>query len=421
MKGVALILLCLAAQGLSFGQSYTTDQDTFYVQTPEYSVSLGLDSLHFPCAITTPDVGSNFPVLILVHGTAALDMDANSTKDFLDSIGAPFRKAETRMFYEIADSLSRNGILVLRYDKRSFTVNCIETPACWFVDTISPYDYITDIHGAIDFAKRIPNVDTCNIFLAGHSQGGSFVSQVAYDRIDVRGVLNMAGTAIPVDSVAVHQEEFINNDPNGAAILRQQFDSLRMGLWPLGDTLYNHHFSPQFWLDWISHTDSALIVQQTSDKPTALMYGTADKFAPASIHYQIWQDSVTRPDVTFQLFNDIDHGFGSEFDSIMSPQVLGFMADWIHNTSMPSCGPNSILENNRQGSLSVYPNPSNNRVTVRLSYTGRSPFLLLDVDGKTLMQGVVNGQRNTELDMTQLKPGLYFLHVGASAVKVIKN
>ena len=108
-------------------------------------------------------------------------MNTNSTKDYLDSVGAVYRKAETAMFYEIADSLSRNGIMVLRYDKRSYTVNCIENPACWYVDTISPYDYIKDIHNAVDFVKGIPAVDTCNIFLAGHSQGGSFVRKKGWE------------------------------------------------------------------------------------------------------------------------------------------------------------------------------------------------------------------------------------------------
>ena len=107
---------------LNFGisQNYTTSLDTFYVNTPEYANSLGIDSLHFPCAITKPDVGTTFPVLILVHGTAALDMNSSSSKDYLDSVGAAYRKAETHMFYEIADYLSSNNIMVLRYDKRSF-------------------------------------------------------------------------------------------------------------------------------------------------------------------------------------------------------------------------------------------------------------------------------------------------------------
>jgi len=333
MKSIITKFILIIIPFFSYGQSYSSIIDTFYVNTPEYALTLGVDSLHFPSAITTPDTQALFPILILVHGTAALDKDANSTKDYLDSIGANYRKAQTRMFYDIADALSQNGIMVLRYDKRSHTVNCIEKPPCWFVDTVTIYDYIKDIHHAIDFAKTLPNVDSCNIFLAGHSQGGSFVSQVGYERFDVRGILNMAGTSQPVDSVAIYQYESIDNDPVGANIIRRQFDSLRSGLWPMSTTLYNSHFSPRFWIDWINHSDSAVFVQQYSNKPKALMYGTADRFVPSNIHYQIWQDSISRPNVTFQLFNDLDHGFGTEYDSTMSQQVLDFMIDWIHTTS----------------------------------------------------------------------------------------
>ncbi len=244
-----LILNAILIQINSFAQSYTTTIDTFYVQTPEYANTIGVESLHFPFAITKPTIGSKFPILILVHGTSALDFDANSTKDFLDSIGGRYRKAETKMFYEIADSLSRNGIMVFRYDKRSYTLKCIEKPSCWYVDTISPYDYIKDINEAIDFVKTLPNVDTCNIFLAGHSQGGSFVSHVGYERNDIRGILNMAGTAQPIDSVVIYQSEHINNDLTGATILREQFKSLRNGQWPMTDTLYQFHFLLNF--GWI--------------------------------------------------------------------------------------------------------------------------------------------------------------------------
>lgn len=419
MKPVIYILLFVFAYCACFGQSYTTTTDTFYVQTPEYSASIGLDSLHFPCSISTPDVGSDFPVLILVHGTAALDMNSSSTKDYLDSLGADYRKAETYMFYEIADALSRNGIVVLRYDKRSFTLNCIENPACWYVDTLSPYDYIKDIHHAINFAKRIPNVDTCNIFLAGHSQGGSFVSEVGYHRQDIRGVLNMAGTALPIDSVAIYQTEFIDSDPVGANILRQQFDSLRNGLWPMTEPLYNYHFSPRFWLDWINHTDLAMHVQQTSDKPTALMNGTADRFVPAAIHHQAWLDSVSRADVTFQLYVDIDHGFGTEYDSLISPQVLDFMTNWIQSTS-ENCLPTNVNELEKKSDFSIFPNPTSGNLRIHSNSKNNVPFKLLDINGRILKQGRLNAQ-NTALNLYSLDAGLYFLWIDGVVTKIVKE
>lgn len=401
-------------------QSYLSIQDTFYVPTPEYSPSLGIDSLYFPCVITKPTIGSNFPILILVHGTSALNLNASSTKDFLDSIGASYRKAETAMFYEIADSLSRNGIMVLRYDKRSFTVNCIEKPPCWYVDTISPYDYIKDIHYAVEFAKSLPSVDTCNIFLAGHSQGGSFVSKVGYDRPDIRGVLNMAGTAQPIDSVSIYQEEFINNNPIGATILRQQFDSLRLGLWPMTDTLYNNHFSPRFWLDWISHTDSAILVQKNSNKATALMYGTADRFVPSNIHYQIWLDSITRPNATFKLFNERDHSFGTKYDSTMSPIVLNFMSNWIHSTKV-NCTATSLSELYNTSELSIYPNPSTHLVTLQSNKKGTNEFWVLDLMGTAIINGELNPYEPLLLDVSPLPKGIYMIRMSNSIVKFVKQ
>ncbi|GEM_PF-2694620 len=414
---LSIIMVFTMITSIIFSQGYSTTLDTFYVQSPEYSASINVDSLPFPCAITRPDTGSDFPLLILVHGTSALDKNASSTKDYLDSIGATYRKAETRMFYEIADSLSRNGIAVLRYDKRSFTLNCIEQPACWFVDTISPYDYIEDIHHAVEYGKALADIDTCNIFLAGHSQGGSFVSQVGFDRDDIRGILNMAGTAQPIDSVVIYQKEFIDNDPAGAIIISEQFDSLRAGLWPMTDTLYNTHFSPKFWLHWLSHTDSAMLVQKTSDKPTALMYGTADRFVPSNIHYQLWQDSITRPNVTFELFTDIDHSFGSEYDSTMSPQVLQFMTDWIHSTSQ-NCGPAGLDNLSSTENVTMFPNPASTEITVLSNESSR--FKIIDIYNRIYSTGLLESKISHTIDIQGLSTGIYFIQTAHSMLRFIK-
>ncbi len=86
------------------------------------------------------------------------------------------------------------------------------------------------------------------------------------------------------------------------------------------------------------------------------MYGTADRFVPSNIHFQIWQDSVKRSDVTFQLFDGIDHSFGTEYDSTMSPLVLDFMADWIHNNSK-GCATTSIKQSPNNLNLLIYQDP----------------------------------------------------------------
>lgn len=402
------------------GQNYTERLDTFYVPTPEYSVTLGIDSLHFPCAITQPNSGSNFPVLILVHGTSALDKDASSTKDFKESAGASSRKAQIRMFYEIADFHSSNGIMVLRYDKRSFTLNCIEKPECWSIDTISPYDYIKDIHYAVEFAKTIPGVDTCNIFLAGHSQGGSFVAEVGYKRQDIKGVISLAQTAQPIDTVAVFQTKTVDDDPSGAAILRDQFDALRAGLWPMTDTLYKQHFSPRFWLDWIQQTDSAVITQQQSDVPTLIMYGSKDKFAPPTIHMKIWEDSIARPDVTLLTLDALDHSFGTEFDSTMSTEGLNAMANWIHANSINCNIVTGLSDTHQDDQLKIYPNPTQGYLTIDAIDSGT----MVEVWSMTGFQRFSTHLKNGQIDISGLGPGVYILRIltafGIQTARVVK-
>ena len=355
MKSLLIIILSVFSLSLH-AQSYVSIKDTFYVPTPEYSSSIGVDTLHFPTIITTPDQNKRLPVLILVHGTTPVDKNSCSVKDYKENPASPFRKAKTRLFLDIADSLSQQGIVVLRYDKRSYTVNCIEKKSCWYVDTISPYDYIKDIHYAVDFAKSFPFVDTCNIFLAGHSQGGSFVGSVASTRDDIRGVMCLAPTAQPIDTIVIFQTETVEEDANGASILRQQFDSLRASKWPMEDTLYKQEFSPRLWLDWIQITDSSVSLYKQLDIPTTFMYGSVDKLVPPSIHQKIWMDSIDREHVDFKVFDELDHSFGTVYDSTISSDVLGYMIDWI-NTHSQSCSLTPYTNLLTPATVSAFPNP----------------------------------------------------------------
>lgn len=397
--------MCLYGKFVS-SQNHTEIIDTFYVQTPEFSQSLNLDSLFFPCAITKPNTGTKFPALVLVHGTSALDKDANSTKDFKDFVGGPYRKAQTRMFYDIGHHLAESGVVVLRYDKRSFTVGCIEQPSCWFADTVTPYDYIKDANEAVNYVKSLSYVDTCNIFIAGHSQGGSFVTKMGYDRPDIRGVISLAQTALPIDSVSVYQTEFVNGDPSGAITQRQQFDSLRAGTWPMSDTIYNAHFSPRFWLDWISHTDSAIIAQKDSDKASLIMYGTADRFVPPTDHLTKLMDSVTRPDASFALFQDFDHSFNTEYDSTTSVLVIDSMQSWIMNNSIDCI---TGIEDSKLRLTKIYPNPVSDVINIEFPNRESYHMRICNYDGKLLEQFSSSGQIFHRVNAEYLKSGVYFL------------
>jgi len=77
----------------------------------------------------------------------------------------------------------------------------------------------------------------------------------------------------------------------------------------------------------------------------------------------------------------------------------------IHNNS--STG---IKEpQNRSPLFVLYPNPTHSMLTIRSSSETAFSYQILDISGRKIMAGVYEGN-NTQLDLSSLKPGLYFMH-----------
>lgn len=113
------------------------------------------------------------PVAILVHGSGPHDMN--------ETIGpnAPFK--------DLAEGLSRRGVAVLRYNKRT-----LQGP---LFGQIKNFDTETtfDAMAAIELAKTIPEIDTTRIFVVGHSLGAGLAPRIAEKSTNVRGIVLLAG------------------------------------------------------------------------------------------------------------------------------------------------------------------------------------------------------------------------------------
>jgi hypothetical protein len=70
--------------------------------------------------------------------------------------------------------------------------------------------------------------------------------------------------------------------------------------------------------------------------------------------------------------------------------------------------------------LSVYPNPASEQLTVQTDYTGE--FQIVDFSGMTVMKGRMSAPK-TSLDIRQLGAGVYMLRIPAkmTSVKFIKT
>ena len=83
------------------------------------------------------------------------------------------RASGYRPFREIADTLGRRGIAVLRLDDRGVGGSDIGPP------TATTADFADDIRAGVAYLRARPEIDTMRIGLVGHSEGGDIAPMVA--------------------------------------------------------------------------------------------------------------------------------------------------------------------------------------------------------------------------------------------------
>jgi uncharacterized protein len=120
--------------------------------------------LHLAGTLTRPAsrAGTRLPAVVLITGSGAQDRDeaTPSLRDY-------------RPFREIADTLSRRGIIVLRLDDRGVGGSDPGPP------TATSADFADDVRAAVAWLRTRPDVDARRVGLVGHSEGALIAPMVA--------------------------------------------------------------------------------------------------------------------------------------------------------------------------------------------------------------------------------------------------
>jgi len=95
-----------------------------------------------------------------------------------------------RPFLVLADYLTRNGIAVLRYDKRGTN----HSTGAYSNSTI--YDLASDASAAVEYLKTRREIDSSRIGMIGHSEGGTVAPIVAAESSDVAFIVSLAGPGV---------------------------------------------------------------------------------------------------------------------------------------------------------------------------------------------------------------------------------
>ena len=169
-------------------------------------------SIHFGATFTVPLPDPNvnyfrapiYPTVILITGSGKQDRDETILGH--------------KAFAVMADYLTRQGIAVLRVDDRDIG----KTTGNFSTSTSA--DFANDVEAGIAYLKNRADVDTANIGLIGHSEGGLIAPMVAAKRKDVQFIVLLAGPGIAVLNLMEQQSADVMAS---AGILKTDIDLYR--------------------------------------------------------------------------------------------------------------------------------------------------------------------------------------------------
>lgn len=267
--------------------------------------------------------GGKAPAIITITGSGPEDRDEQS--------GAI---PGYRPFRELADTLGRRGIAVLRLDDRGVGGSDAGSPSA------TSADFADDIRAGIAYLRSRPEIDGARIGIVGHSEGGIIAPMIATTDPEVRAIVLMAGTASTGRAIVMEQNRYsidsvahLRGAARDSALARagRSVDSIgRLGGW-LG-----------FFLSY----DPTPVARRVKT-PVLIVQGETDRQVPPAEAKKL-ADAIRsggNRDVTVKMFPATNHLFladssgafadanGLRYGKLPSlhvrPEVLGAIADWL--------------------------------------------------------------------------------------------
>lgn len=301
-----------------------------YVDTESFTereVFFGEDPYIMNGTLTVPLGESRFPAVVIVHGSGP--SDRNGT---LGSLAA---------YRDISQGLASQGIIVLRYDKRTLTYGTdIPLDDTFTVDAESTDDAVL----AVEFLRNQTEVDPDKIFVLGHSQGASLTPRII-QRSDVAGGIMLAAATRPFSELVREQIAYISEvNPDamlspaivGLQTVVDNFDAVASG------ADYADVFGAQGNYFESLNALNPLITAQEVDAPLLILQGERD-YQVTMTDFSLWQAGYGDNErVTLISYPTLNHQFMSQGDltglsipqdyeipDFVSAEVIQDISDWI--------------------------------------------------------------------------------------------
>lgn len=259
------------------------------------------------------------PAVVLITGSGGQDRDS----------GMP-QIADYRFFRQIADSLSRRGIAVLRMDDRGIGGSGGAGPG------VTTADFADDIRAGVEWLRGRAEIDPARIALAGHSEGGIIAPLIAAGDERIAAVALLAAPSWPGRRISDMQvrDALARGGLSGAAL-----DSV------FAQATANRDAAAftMPWVRWFLEHDP-LPVARRVHAPVLVLAGAADRQVTAEQADELGAAirDAGNGDVTVRVFPGLNHLFLADADGTadparyaalpdkrVPPEVIGVLADWL--------------------------------------------------------------------------------------------
>jgi dienelactone hydrolase len=262
--------------------------------------------------------GRRVPAIVTITGSGSEDRDE----------AIPIFKGY-RPFRELADSLGRRGIAVLRMDDRGFAESGGDAA------TATSADFAEDIRAGLAYLRTRPEIDGARLGLVGHSEGGIIAPMVATKEPTLKGIVLLAGTSYTGRQILNFQlANGIKHDTTMSAAKR---DSLLTAVPAQIDSMASRQPWLKFFLDYNPEATAKKVTT-----PVLILNGSTDQQVTpeqAPILEKAFKSAGNR-DVTMKIFPNLNHlfvpdsnGFPGGYTSLPSmkvdPAVIGMVVDWL--------------------------------------------------------------------------------------------
>lgn len=267
-----------------------------------------------------------------------------------------------RVFVVLADHLLRQGIAVLRYDKRGVGASTGDVSKASFDDLVS------DAATAFRYLKVRPDVDLRRAGIIGHSEGGSIAPAVAVADKDVAFIVAMAGSGLSGEARITEQQVYVAQESGASteqqakmrAMCRQVFQtveatrddaaaSARIAAL-LDEAVAAKTLNAEKAAATQQFLTPAFIRQELTDDPVnylkkvrvpvLALVGSLDRIVPAGLYVEVMRPVLeTLPGSKVQVLPGLNHvmqtahtGSPREFGTIeesISPVALKMIGDWV--------------------------------------------------------------------------------------------